>query len=53
MLYEVITKVGKGSVFSFDVPLADSSDIPISHNSPYHLDMTNRIKEDYASYNFV
>ncbi|GAA0400082.1 ATP-binding protein [Paenibacillus motobuensis] len=44
----VQSKVGKGSVFSFDVPLADSSDILISHNSPYHLDMTNRIKEDYA-----
>lgn len=44
----VHSKVGKGSVFSFDLPLADSSDIPILHNSPYHRDMTNRIKEGYA-----
>lgn len=44
----VHSEVGKGSVFSFDLPLADSSDIPLLHHSPYHQDTINRIKEDYA-----
>jgi len=38
---------GKGSVFSFDLPLASSSDTPESHSSSYQ-DTAIRFKEDYA-----
>ncbi|WMT40855.1 ATP-binding protein [Paenibacillus sp. D2_2] len=44
----VRSESGKGSVFSFDLPLASSSDTPESHSSPHHQETANRFKEDYA-----
>lgn len=44
----VRSEPGKGSVFSFDLPLASSTDVPVSYKTPDLQDITNRIKEEYA-----
>lgn len=44
----VRSEEGKGSVFSFDLPLADTSDLPASPNPLYLQEMSDRLDSAYA-----
>ncbi|WP_442602387.1 ATP-binding protein [Paenibacillus sp. KN14-4R] len=44
----VRSKLGKGSVFSFELPLANVSDIPLSHPHLHHNQITEGTDEKHA-----